>query len=91
MLAKKGVVDENRIERCAGKKVVIRAHGIPPYSRQQLHEQGATLLDATCKRVAKVHAAIKIHARRGYYTIIVGDADHAEVIGLLGYTENRGS
>ena len=91
MLAKKGVVDESRIERCAGKKVVIRAHGIPPYSRQQLHEQGATLLDATCKRVAKVHAAIKRHARRGYHTIIVGDADHAEVIGLLGYTENRGA
>jgi 4-hydroxy-3-methylbut-2-enyl diphosphate reductase len=90
MLGKKGVVDESRIEQCAGKKVVIRAHGIPPYSRQKLHEQGAILLDATCKRVAKVHAAIKRHARRGYHTIIVGDADHAEVIGLLGYTENRG-
>ena len=90
MLEKKGVVDEALIERCAGKKVVIRAHGIPPDCRQQLHEQGATLLDATCKRVAKVHAAIKRHARHGYYTIIVGDADHAEVIGLLGYTEDRG-
>ncbi len=91
MLAKKGVVDESRIECCAGKKVVIRAHGIPPDSRQKLHEQGAIILDATCKRVARVHAAIKIHARRGYNTIIVGDADHAEVIGLLGYTEGRGS
>lgn len=91
MLGKKGVEEENRIECCAGKKVVIRAHGIPPYSRQQLHEQGATLLDATCKRVARVHAAIKRHAKRGYHTIIVGDADHAEVIGLLGYTENRGA
>ncbi|MGC8490302.1 MAG: 4-hydroxy-3-methylbut-2-enyl diphosphate reductase [Syntrophobacteraceae bacterium] len=91
MLAKKGVADESLIERCAGKKVVIRAHGIPPYSRQKLHEQGAILLDATCKRVAKVHAAIKRHARHGYNTIIVGDADHAEVIGLLGYTENRGA
>ncbi len=90
MLGKKGVVDENLIENCAGKKVVIRAHGIPPDSRQKLHEQGAKLLDATCKRVAKVHAAIKRHARHGYNTIIVGDADHAEVIGLLGYTENRG-
>ena len=90
MLEKKGVVDENLLENCAGKKVVIRAHGIPPDSRQKLHEQKAILLDATCKRVAKVHAAIKRHARHGYNTIIVGDADHAEVIGLLGYTENRG-
>ncbi|MCE5334054.1 MAG: 4-hydroxy-3-methylbut-2-enyl diphosphate reductase [Desulfobacteraceae bacterium] len=90
MLEKKGVVEQNRIEDCAGKKVVIRAHGIPPDTRQELHLQGANLLDATCKRVARVHAAIKRHARRGYYTIIVGDADHAEVIGLLGYTEGRG-
>jgi (E)-4-hydroxy-3-methyl-but-2-enyl pyrophosphate reductase len=90
MLEKKGVSEENRIEKCAGKKVVIRAHGIPPHTRQELHAQGSTLLDATCKRVARVHAAIKRHARRGYYTIIVGDADHAEVIGLLGYTEGRG-
>ncbi len=90
MLEKKGVVEENRIENCAGKKVVIRAHGIPPDSRQKLHAQGSNLLDATCKRVARVHAAIKRHARRGYHTIIVGDADHAEVIGLMGYTEGRG-
>ncbi len=91
MLEKKGVVEENRIENCAGRKVVIRAHGIPPDTRQQLHAHGSSLLDATCKRVAKVHAAIKRHARHGYYTIIVGDADHAEVIGLLGYTESRGA
>jgi len=90
MLQKKGVTEENRIENCAGKKVIIRAHGIPPHTRQELHAQGSALLDATCKRVAKVHAAIKRHARRGYYTIIVGDTDHAEVIGLLGYTEGRG-
>ena len=90
MLNKKGVTEENLIENCAGKKVVIRAHGIPPHARQELHAQGSSLLDATCKRVARVHAAIKRHARRGYHTIIVGDADHAEVIGLLGYTEGRG-
>ncbi len=90
MLERKGVVEENRIENCAGKKVVIRAHGIPPHSRQELHAQGSKLLDATCKRVARVHAAIKRHARRGYNTVIVGDADHAEVIGLMGYTEDRG-
>lgn len=90
MLETKGIREENEIENCAGKKVVIRAHGIPAQTRQTLHKLGATLLDATCKRVAKVHAAIKMHARRGFYTVIVGDADHAEVIGLLGYTEGRG-
>lgn len=89
-LEEKGITAVSRIEECADKKVVIRAHGIPPQDRQRLHQLGAKLLDATCKRVAKVHAAIKHHARRGFHTIIAGDADHAEVIGLIGYTEGRG-
>ena len=90
MLEEKGIQEVADIENCAGKKVVIRAHGIPPRERQALHRMDARLLDATCKRVAKVHAVIKRHARRGYRTVIVGDADHAEVIGLMGYTEGRG-
>lgn len=90
MLETKGIHEENDIENCAEKKVVIRAHGVPPQTRQVLHKLGATLLDATCKRVAKVHAVIKMHARKGFHTVIVGDADHAEVIGLMGYTEGRG-
>lgn len=89
-LEEKGIRSEERIEQCASKKVVIRAHGIPPNERQTLHQIGATLLDATCKRVAKVHAVIKHHARNGYYIIIAGDADHAEVIGLMGYAGGRG-
>jgi (E)-4-hydroxy-3-methyl-but-2-enyl pyrophosphate reductase len=90
MLEEKGISEENDLENCTGKKVVIRAHGIPPHERQRLRGIDATLLDATCRRVARVHAVIKWHARRGYHTVIVGDADHAEVIGLLGYTEERG-
>jgi (E)-4-hydroxy-3-methyl-but-2-enyl pyrophosphate reductase len=90
MLEEKGIREENHLENCAEKKVIIRAHGIPPHERQRLRRIDATLLDATCKRVARVHAVIKRHARHGYHTVILGDADHAEVIGLLGYTEGRG-
>ena len=90
MLEEKGIKAETDIHKCAGKKVVIRAHGIPPQERNELRSVGARLLDATCKRVARVQAAIKRHARKGYHTVIVGDADHAEVIGLMGYTEGRG-
>ena len=90
MLEEKGISEEHQLEHCAGKKVVIRAHGIPPHERLRLRGIDAVLLDATCKRVARVHAVIKRHARHGYHTVIVGDADHAEVIGLLGYTEGRG-
>ena len=59
MLEEKGIQEVADIENCAGKKVVIRAHGIPPRERQALHRMDARLLDATCKRVAKVHAVIR--------------------------------
>ena len=70
--------------------VVIRAHGIPPQERRQL-EGGSRIIDATCPRVAKVQAIIRRWAAKGYATLIVGDADHPEVEGLLGHTEGRGT
>ena len=38
----------------------------------------------------RVQLIIEEHAKKGYSTIIVGDEGHAEVIGLLGYTEGNG-
>lgn len=70
--------------------VVIRAHGIPPQEREQLIAAGCQIIDATCPRVAKVQAIIRRWAQQGYHTVIVGDADHPEVLGLMGYTEGRG-
>jgi len=70
--------------------VVIRAHGIPLQERCLLEEAGGRIIDATCPRVAKVQAIIRRWAAKGYATLIVGDADHPEVRGLLGYTEDRG-
>jgi (E)-4-hydroxy-3-methyl-but-2-enyl pyrophosphate reductase len=70
--------------------VVIRAHGIPPRDREQLKAMGCKIIDATCPRVAKVQAIIRKWAKQGYSTIIVGDQDHPEVLGLMGYTEGRG-
>jgi (E)-4-hydroxy-3-methyl-but-2-enyl pyrophosphate reductase len=70
--------------------VVIRAHGIPPQERRALEAVGARIIDATCPRVAKVQAIIQRWAAKGCATLIVGDADHPEVSGLMGHTEGRG-
>jgi (E)-4-hydroxy-3-methyl-but-2-enyl pyrophosphate reductase len=70
--------------------VVIRAHGIPLQERRLLEQAGGPIIDATCPRVAKVQAIIRRWAAKGCATLIVGDADHPEVRGLLGYTEDRG-
>jgi 4-hydroxy-3-methylbut-2-enyl diphosphate reductase len=70
--------------------VVIRAHGIPPQERRELEDAGSRVIDATCPRVSRVQAIIRRWARQGASTLIVGDADHPEVRGLLGHTQGRG-
>ncbi|MGM0417594.1 MAG: 4-hydroxy-3-methylbut-2-enyl diphosphate reductase [Thermodesulfobacteriota bacterium] len=70
--------------------VIIRAHGIPPQTKEKLKNAGFTILDATCPRVIKVQAIIKKHSARGYNVIIAGDHDHAEVVGLAGYAGQNG-
>jgi len=70
--------------------LVIRAHGIPPEEEAAIRALDLEVVDATCPLVKHVQENIRAHARKGYATIIVGDLDHAEVLGLMGYTENRG-
>jgi 4-hydroxy-3-methylbut-2-enyl diphosphate reductase len=70
--------------------LVIRAHGIPPEEEARIRALPLEVVDATCPLVKHVQENIREHARKGYATIIVGDRDHAEVVGLMGYTEGRG-
>jgi (E)-4-hydroxy-3-methyl-but-2-enyl pyrophosphate reductase len=73
-----------------GALLVIRAHGISPKEERAIRSLGLEVIDATCPLVKRVQENIRTHARRGCSTVIVGDKDHAEVIGLMGYTAGRG-
>lgn len=90
LLRERGITVLNPGEDIPPGLVVIRAHGIPPQERRLLEQGGSRIIDATCPRVAKVHIIIRRWAAKGCATLIVGDADHPEVRGLLGYTEGRG-
>ena len=70
--------------------LVVRAHGISPERRKYLKSLGVDFKDATCPDVGIVAGKIRLHAKKGYSTVIFGDKDHPEVIGLMGYTEGRG-
>lgn len=70
--------------------VLIRAHGVPPSTKEKLKEVNFKVIDATCPRVIKVQTIIRKHAKKGYAAIIIGDKDHPEVIGLLGYARDKG-
>jgi 4-hydroxy-3-methylbut-2-en-1-yl diphosphate reductase len=73
----------------AGKKVLIRAHGEPPATYEEAKRLGVTLIDATCPVVTKVQERIRKFYDNGYQVVIFGKKDHAEVIGLMGHTNNE--
>ena len=90
LLRKQGIIPVSTIGEIDGGIVVIRAHGISPQERARLKEKGVVIVDATCPKVARVQAIIKKHAGEGYHVIIVGDGEHPEVSGLLGYAGPKG-
>jgi 4-hydroxy-3-methylbut-2-enyl diphosphate reductase len=67
-----------------GSIVVFSAHGVSPAIRQRAEERGLTAIDATCPLVTKVHAEAIRYARKGYQILLIGHADHQEVIGTRG-------
>ena len=72
-----------------GARIIIRAHGIPPQTRAKLKQGRFEILDATCPKVAQVQALIKYHTSKGRKAVIVGDQDHPEVVGLVGYSKTE--
>jgi len=90
LLRDKGIDILDDIPKNGRGTVLIRAHGVPPETREALSRAGFTVIDATCPRVIKVQSIIRKHAAKGYASIIIGDKDHPEVIGLLGYAGDTG-
>jgi len=90
LLKGKGISVLDHIPEHGTGTVIIRAHGVPPQTKESLEKAGFNVVDATCPRVIKVQNIIHKHAKLGYSSIIIGDQDHPEVIGLLGYAMGNG-
>ena len=88
LLEQKGIYLIDDVSELKEGVLLIRAHGIPPQIREKLRSLPLKVIDATCPRVAKVQAIIRYYSRKGYKTVIFGEREHPEVIGLLGYAEN---
>lgn len=71
--------------RLDGELVVIRSHGTTPAVFERLAAAGATIVDATCPRVATNQKAAASYAARGYTVVIAGDKGHGETLGVAGH------
>ncbi len=69
--------------------VIFSAHGISPAVREEAQRRRLRVIDATCPLVTKVHLEAIRYAREGYSIILVGHADHDEVVGTMGEAPDR--
>lgn len=88
------VISFEQFKELKNTRVLIRAHGEPPETYKIAEENQIELVDATCRVVLALQQRIKknLDDKQNEKTqiLIFGKKGHAEVIGLLGQTENSG-
>ena len=84
-------IDHDTFEHLHDVKVLLRAHGEPPATYRKAHDNGITLIDASCpvvlhlqKRIRSDYESDPQHRRQ---IVIFGKPGHAEVLGLVGQTD----
>ena len=72
-------------EVAPGQTVIIRSHGVTPDVYAQCEARGIRYIDATCPHVAHIHQLVKAYSEHGDVVLIVGEAEHPEVVGIAGW------
>ncbi len=84
----KGVLTVERVSEVGdGTTVVVRTHGAVKPELDTARERGLEVVDGTCPYVRYPQAMAQRLSREGYHVVIVGDANHAEVKGVVSYAE----
>ena len=67
-----------------GARVIFAAHGVAPSVRVAAERRHMQVIDATCPLVAKVHTEVRRYAAQDHTVLLIGHADHEEVVGTRG-------
>ena len=88
-LAERGLEPIQDPAEAAGRRVLIRSHGVSPQVLQDLEKAGDEILDLTCPFVDKLHRIVEEGSRDGTPVILVGERDHPEVRGTAGWAHGE--
>jgi 4-hydroxy-3-methylbut-2-enyl diphosphate reductase len=85
-LESKGAIFVEEIDEVPENAVVVlAAHGVSPAVRDQAAaRRELNVIDATCPLVSKVHSEARRFASGGFDVVLIGHAEHEEVIGTVG-------
>lgn len=85
-LAQRGVHVVSDLDSLSpGDTLIIRSHGTSPEVQDAAKAKGLRVVDATCPFVVKAQKFAQRLAVEGYQVIVVGEGDHPEVIGIIGF------
>ncbi len=88
-LESKGVKIINDISECPdGYTVVIRTHGVEKTVIDCAGDSNVDYIDATCPFVSKIHRIVS-EQQEGTVTLIAGDENHPEVMGIRSYCRGK--
>lgn len=87
------IIDNEGLTKLKNSSVLFRAHGEPPSSYEIVEKNNLKLIDATCPVVLKLQQSIRQawqkQKKAGGQVVLFGKKGHAEVIGLMGQTDNE--
>lgn len=76
-------------DSCKESTIVIRAHGTTKEVINSLKNRNVEFVDATCPYVEKIHRIVDEDSSEDVDTVIVGDPNHPEVIGIKSYAKGK--
>ncbi|WP_334111045.1 bifunctional 4-hydroxy-3-methylbut-2-enyl diphosphate reductase/30S ribosomal protein S1 [Thermodesulfitimonas autotrophica] len=89
LLAEKGIEVIQDLAAAAAGTLVIRSHGVEPEVLAAAQELGLKVVDATCPFVKRAQELARDLTAQGYMVVVVGDREHPEVRGIVGWTGGR--
>lgn len=88
-LRNKGAIFVDEIDQVPeGSVVVFSAHGVSQVVRKDAASISATVYDATCPLVTKVHKEVARRQKQNHQVILIGHTGHPEVEGTLGQSND---
>ncbi|MBE6032712.1 MAG: bifunctional 4-hydroxy-3-methylbut-2-enyl diphosphate reductase/30S ribosomal protein S1 [Clostridiales bacterium] len=85
-LAEQGVTAvDGPSDAAPGDTVIVRSHGQTEAFYIEAKERDLNIVDATCPFVARIHELVREASNAGRNIIIVGDENHPEVRGIMGW------
>lgn len=84
----KVIEDSSQLDGDDSAKVVIRSHGVSKQVYDDIEKKHAHIVDATCPFVLKIHNIVKKQSEAGAQIVIIGNENHPEVQGIMGWCVN---